>query len=124
LPPFRDALIYVPKLIDDGFRFHAITTVGRKHQVVREANLYDHYTATAFKEIHCLDGNECKGEYLKQYKDSGLFWIEDSVTNARIGQEHGLRSVLMNTPWNRDKPFNGPRVDSWSELYVMIKEAS
>lgn len=124
LPIFRDAwwgLTYLHDMY--GFKYHAISTVGKKHQIAREANLYDHLGATLFKQIDCLDGNECKSLYLKPYENSGLFWFEDSVSNAKIGQQLGLRAVVMNTPWNREKQFDGPRVDNWHQFVQLVEES-
>lgn len=122
LPIFRDANYGLHYLHNEhGYKFHAITTVGRKHQLARESNLYSHFDPIWFKQIDCLDYAECKSNVLMPYKGTGLFWLEDSITNAKIGQDLGLQSVVMNTPWNIEKDFNGPRVNNWIEFIDIVE---
>ena len=52
---------------------------------------------------------------LEKYKGSGLVWIEDRVDYAIDGDEMGLKTYMMDWPYNRE--YEGRRVSSWKEIY-------
>ena len=58
---------------------------------------------------------ESKKGVLEKYKGSGLVWIEDRVDYAIDGDEMGLKTYMMDWPYNRE--YEGRRVSSWKEIY-------
>jgi uncharacterized HAD superfamily protein len=87
-------------------------------------NLKKLFGETAFEKFVFLDTGADKDEALEPYRNSGYFWIEDKITNAQVGSELGLKSLLMEHGHNMD--FNDaaiPRVRNWKEIYnLIIKE--
>jgi hypothetical protein len=43
-------------------------------------------------------------------------WIEDRIDYAKDGLEVGLKTYLMDWPYNREG-WTGPRVKSWKDIY-------
>jgi hypothetical protein len=69
----------------------------------------------------CLDTGADKDSVLEQYRDSGLYWVEDKIKNAEVGRDIGLRSLLMSHGHNLDFKENGIRaVKNWREIYEII----
>ena len=124
LPPLRDAMHYVKKLHEEhGFVFHAITSLSLDKNAVhlREMNLKKLFGDTAFEKIVCLDTGADKDDALLPYKDSGLWWIEDKITNCELGIRLGLKSLLMEHGHNMDhEHLDIPHVKNWREVYDII----
>lgn len=124
LPPLRDAMHYI-KLMHEkhGYTFHAITSVSDDRNVakLREMNLKKLFGDTAFEHVECLPIGSSKAEYLAQFKDSKLYWIEDNVRNAVDGLQAGLKPLLMEHGYNMgySHPYI-PKVKNWSEIYDII----
>ena len=98
LPPLRDAMYYVEKLHKEhGYTFHCITSVSLDPNSIklREMNIHKLFGETAFPKIICLDTGAPKDAALYQYRDTGCWWIEDKVENAKLGADLGLNSLLM-----------------------------
>lgn len=122
LPPLRDSIHYVKKLHEEhGFVFHAITSLGKNmySQELRKKNLKKLFGSTVFEKFVFLDTGATKEEVLEPYKNSECYWIEDHYLNAKIGQELGLNSILMEHAYNMHHD-DIPRVKNWKELYEMI----
>ncbi len=125
LPPLQDAIKYVRKLHEEhGAVFHCITSLGTEPhaQRLREENLKRVFGETAFERVHCIDCGADKTEALKRYEDSGFIWVEDKPQNAEVGSELGLRSFLLNRPYNVDYKVHKSvtRVKNWKDLYEYI----
>jgi hypothetical protein len=127
LPPLRDAMYYVKRLHEEhGYVFHCITSLSKDENAceLRKMNLKKLFGETAFEKFVFLDTGADKDEALEPYRNSGYFWIEDKITNAQVGNELGLKSLLMEHGHNMD--FNDaaiPRVRNWKEIYnLIIKE--
>jgi FMN phosphatase YigB (HAD superfamily) len=122
LPPFRDAQEYVKKLAEDGWRFEVVSClhIDKYAQKLREKNL-KHLFGEVFDYINCsLDFKKSKLEFLKeQYKGKNYFWIEDNISHAESGKQVGLRSIVMDHPYNKN--WTGDRVYNWEGLYKLIK---
>jgi hypothetical protein len=98
LPAQRDAMYYVKKLVEKhGYRFHAITSLSLdpNAQKLREMNLHKLFGSTAFERIVCLDTGADKDEALEEYEGTGLYWIEDKISNAETGYKYGLQPLLL-----------------------------
>lgn len=124
LPPLRDAMYYVKRLHEEhGFVFHCITSLSKDEnaQELRKMNLKKLFGETAFEKFIFLDTGADKDEVLEQYRNTGYFWIEDKITNAVVGYELGLKSLLMEHGHNFE--YEHPeiqRVKNWKEVYERI----
>jgi hypothetical protein len=65
-------------------------------------NLNNVFGKGVVKKLVCLDTGADKHEALEEYKDSGLYWLEDKTENAECGLEFGLKSVLISHGHNDD----------------------
>ena len=123
LPPLRDAIHYVKKLHEEhGYVFHCITSLStnRNAQRLREMNLNKLFGETVFEEIVCLPTGADKDQALEPYRDSGLYWIEDKVENAEVGEQMGLRSIIMEHGFNMHYRGPIPLVKNWAQIYDII----
>ena len=124
LPPLRDAMFYVKRLHEEhGYVFHCITSLSTDEnaQELRRMNLRKLFGKTAFEKFIFLDTGADKDEALAPYKDTGLFWIEDKITNAQVGRDFGLKSLLMEHGHNMDyEDPEIPRVKNWKDVYERI----
>ena len=124
LPPLRDAMYYVKRLHEEhGYVFHCITSLTKDEnaQELRKMNLRKLFGQTAFEKFIFLDTGADKDEALEQYRDTGYWWIEDKITNAQVGQQLGLKSLLMEHGHNMDYEDNNiPRVKNWRDVYERI----
>ena len=124
LPPLRDAMYYVKRLHEEhGYVFHAITSLSKDSnaQALRTMNLQKLFGKTAFEKFVYLDTGADKDAALEPYRDTGCYWIEDKITNAQVGRDLGLKSLLMEHGHNMD--YNDPeipRVRNWREIYEII----
>lgn len=126
LPPYRDAIRYTRMLHEDhGCVFHAITSIGSDPLVVesRIENLYRVFGRSMFFDITCLNHSISKATVLKQYADSGCYWIEDDLNNAVLGKNLGLKPIVVNQLYNKVHSNSPPehkymfRVSNWKQIY-------
>lgn len=123
LPPLRDAIHYVKKLHEEhGFVFHCITSLSKNRNAkkLREMNLNKLFGETVFEEIVCLGTGDDKDYALQPYRDSELFWIEDKVENAEVGQHMGLKSIIMEHGFNINYLGPIPKVKNWAQIYDIV----
>jgi hypothetical protein len=125
LPALRDAMYYVKRLHEEhGYEFHCITSLSLDPNAykLREMNLNKLFGNTAFTRLVCLDTGADKDEALGEYKDSNLWWIEDKLENAVVGQNLGLKPILIEHGFNmRDQlPTGMTKVVNWKEIYNTI----
>jgi len=121
LPPLRDAVQYVTKMVDEGWQFIAITSLSTNKyaQKLREKNLAKLFGEDTFIEVQCLATGADKDEALAPYKDSGMWWIEDKPENALAGAKVGLKPLVVEHGFNMDcKDF--PLVKNWKEIYEIV----
>lgn len=125
IPAYKDAVQYVTKLHDDGWKFEVISSLDsdKYAQKLREENLI-HLFGDVFDFIDCgLDYTIGKEEYLiKRYSGKKFYWIEDSTKNAESGLKAGLISVIMDHDYNKE--WKGLRVKNWKEVYLLMKNDS
>ena len=125
LAPLRDAVYWVKRLHDEhGYKFTVITSFGNDEYSVklREINLRTHF-GDVFDRIICLPIGSIKQDILREYTDSGHWWVEDHPGNAEDGRRAGLRAVLIRHDYNQGHdvgPAAFPMVDNWKQLYSMI----
>lgn len=124
LPPLRDAMYYVKRLHEEhGYVFHCITSLTKDEnaQELRRMNLRKLFGETAFEKFVFLDTGADKDEALEPYRGSGLWWIEDKIVNCQVGQELGLKSLLVEHGHNMEFEHPEiPRVKNWREIYNRI----
>ena len=117
-------MYYIKKLHEKhGYRFHAITSLSRDRnaQELRKMNLRKLFGETTFEKFVFLDTGAAKDQVLEKYRDTGLWWVEDKITNAVAGTEVGLKSILVEHGHNMDFDHPEiPRVKNWQEIYQLI----
>jgi FMN phosphatase YigB (HAD superfamily) len=127
LKPFADSIEYVAKLADMGFRFTAVTSMSDHPdaKTYRTQNLKTLF-GDVFDEVVCLEMGASKANVLMRWADSKLFWIEDHMRQAEAGHEAGLRTVLINHPYNTHYTTDlFPKVSfetPWKEIYNLVRE--
>ena len=126
LPALRDAMFYIKRLHEEhGYVFHCITSLSEDTNAgkLRKMNLRKLFGKTAFEEFVILDTGASKDEALAEYKDTGLWWIEDKPENALAGLNVGLKPLLMEHGHNMS--FKHPdilRVKNWKMIYDLVTE--
>jgi FMN phosphatase YigB (HAD superfamily) len=123
LPPLRDAIHYVKKLHQEhGFIFHCITSLSNDDysQHLRTKNLREMFGDTVFEKYVYLDTGADKDEVLKEYRESGCYWIEDKPQNVDSGIDMGLEGILVAHAHNADYYGFAKRVRNWKEIYELI----
>lgn len=125
LPALRDAMYYVKRLHEEhGYVFRCITSLSTDKNAykLRKMNLEKLFGETAFEELVCLATGADKDEALEPYRDSGLYWIEDKLSNAVTGLDLGLKPILIEHGFNMhdDIPKGMTKVVSWKEIYNHI----
>ena len=122
LPALRDATHYVKRLHEEhGYIFRVITSLSTDKNAakLREMNLKKIF-GTAIESVICIETNAPKDDVLAEYKDSGMFWIEDKPENADVGHQLGLRSILMEHGHNMNHTCPYPIVKNWQQIYDII----
>ena len=118
IPAFKDSVEYVTRLAREGWRFDVVTMIGKDKYAhrLRKINL-QHLFGDVFDDIYCAgDFTKPKKEILQKYSGTNYMWIEDRIDYAKDGQEVGLKTYLMDWPYNREG-WVGPRVKSWKDIY-------
>lgn len=125
LPALRDAMFYVKRLHEEhGYEFHCITSLSLDPSAykLRKMNLEKLFGPTAFTRLVCLDTGAHKDEALAEYKDTGLYWVEDKMENAVTGQRFGLKPILMEHGFNMNDevPEGMYKALNWKDIYEHI----
>jgi hypothetical protein len=135
LPPLRDAVQYIQKLHrEHGYMFHVITSMSDDPyaQELRKMNLQKIFGNEMWHGFTFLPCGADKDEVLKEWKDTGYYWVEDKLENAVEGTRNGLESILIEHGHNmirsnteRDDPIwkegsNIPRFAKWKDVYNHI----
>jgi FMN phosphatase YigB (HAD superfamily) len=120
LKPLRDSVEVVESLFYAGYRIRVISSLSLDPWAakLREQNLRAIF-GPAVEQVICLECGADKDEALAPYKDSGLFWIEDKPKNAEVGQELGLKAILVEHEHNEAHPGLMIAKD-WKEIYEII----
>ena len=105
-----------------GYRFTVITSLSDNPRTLtkRRSNLYKVFGPELFEDIICLPHDAKKDSVLSKWKNSGLWWVEDVPQNAEAGIDQGLRSLLINRPYNLDFCTRALRVNNWDEILAII----
>ncbi len=126
LSPFKDSQEYVGRLKDEGFEFHAVTSIGTHKTTVanRIHNLEMLFGEDTFSSVNCIPVFGDKSQILKRWKDEKYMWIEDCPKNAEVGLNLGLFPILIMHPENAHSKLEVPRVSNenpWKEIYDMAQ---
>lgn len=126
LEAHRDSVETVAKLVDEGYEFHAITSIGTHEETVshRENNLKDLFGQDTFSSITCLEVFSDKRPTLSQWEDKKYMWIEDCPRNIEAGFDMGLFPIMISHPYNVKSEVVVPRVSNetpWQEIYDMCQ---
>jgi len=125
LEPFADSVEYVKKLSDCGFRFIIVTSISDHPdaKIYRTQNV-EKLFGKVFDNIVCLQMGASKAHMLSTWADSGYFWIEDHMRQAEAGYEAGLKTVLINHPYNfhysTDLFPTVSYITPWKEIFNMV----
>jgi len=124
LPPWRDAQEVVKLLVSEGWQLVVITTAGTHPWTygLRMTNLENVFGKDAIRSLHILPLHGDKGTELVKYKDTGLYWIEDKLSNAELGPWYGLNPLLMAADYNKNYVGPIPRVNTWQDIYRIIND--
>lgn len=127
LPAFRDSVYYVTKLHKEhGYKFRVITSLGtdKRASKLRELNLKKLF-GSAIDTVTCLDTDAPKDTELSAYQGTGMWWIEDKYENFKVGNELGLKSILVEHGFNmHEDTAGGFKASTWKEIYEIITAAS
>ena len=121
LSPLRDAVKYVRKLHEEhGYLFHVITsqTDDQLGQAYRKENLINVF-GDVFDGFTILKTGQNKDKVLAKWEGTECFWIEDKVSNLKMGNDVGLEGILISHSWNNDCD-DERKVKSWKEIYNII----
>lgn len=126
LGPWRDSVAGISKLKNAGWKIIVITTAGLHPWTygLRKSNLEKVFGEGAIDELYVLDMHGDKGEILKNYQDSGYFWIEDKPSNAELAYKYGLKPLLMNNPHNMSYTGGITRVNTWEDIYSKLNDTT
>jgi hypothetical protein len=122
LSPMRDAIKYVRKLHEEhGYIFHVITsqTNCRLAQEYRKENLINVF-GNVFDGFTILNTGQDKDEALKKWEGTECFWIEDKAANIKMGNDVGLRGILIDHSWNKTCTYECERARKWKDVYNII----
>lgn len=124
LPALRDSMHYIKRLHEEhGYVFHCITSLSKdlNAQELRKMNLKKLFGQTAFEKFIFLDTGESKDNVLKDYNNSGYWWIEDKWENCMAGLQVGLRPILVEHGHSLDFIHsNVVKVKNWREIYNLL----
>ena len=122
LSPMRDAIKYVRKLHEEhGYIFHVITsqTNCRLAQEYRKENLRNVF-GEVFDGFTILNTGQDKDVALKKWEGTECFWVEDKAANIKMGNDVGLRGILIDHTWNRTCTYECERARKWKDVYEII----
>jgi FMN phosphatase YigB (HAD superfamily) len=125
LPALRDARSGIGRLVENGYKFVAITAMGtdRYSLLARRYNLENIFGKGVFDDVIGTDmyDHDSKRSELRGY--DGHYWIEDRVDNAILGTEMGLDTILMDHAYNADfaeSEHGIKRVSCWANICDFI----
>jgi len=121
LPPLRDAVEYVTKLAEEGWKFICVTSLSTNKyaQKLRKKNIDKLFGCGVFEDVICLPTGADKDKVLQQFEGSNMWFVEDKVENALHGEAVGLRGLVMEHGYNMDDD-RVRRVKNWKDIYEIV----
>ena len=123
LPPHKDAIKYVKKLHEEhGYVFHVITSLSDDEysQHLRTKNLRELFGDTVFERYIYLDTGADKDQALEFYRNTECWWLEDKYENYKLGEQLGLKCLLMEHEHNKHAKDECRTINNWKEAYQII----
>ncbi len=120
-PAFAGRLAPMPQMSDAlralhavGYRLHIVTArpAGVRHATRRW--LMRHGVSGYIEDIHCVERTVDKVEIARMLRCSAF--VEDNYATAEALGAEGVRSYLLDAPYNRLPTRHSLRVDDWTEL--------
>ena len=110
LDPERDARSGVARLVEAGYVFTVITSLGTDPftMKLRIQNLENLFGKDTFDGIEFLDIGADKDEALSEWAGSEYYWIEDKAKNAEAGLQFDLKPILIDHLHNRN--YHHPQI--------------
>jgi hypothetical protein len=121
--PMPESQTWVKLLHAEGWTFIPITsqTTDIPAQELRKRRLKELFGGTVFSNFFILDTGADKDSALAEFHGTGLWWVEDKISNAKLGLDYGLRPLLYNHEYNQE--FEHPeicRVNNWKHIHKVI----
>lgn len=130
LEPLKDAVEYVEKLHNLGYKFIIVSAFSTCEQARgrRMRNLKNIF-GDAIHDVYGVEIGASKRYILDtNWGNSGMYWLEDHFGHAEAGYEVGLKPILVSNSTNtRFHTDLFPRVNSntpWREIYDIIASNS
>lgn len=123
LPPLRDAVYYMKRLnMFHGYKFHVITSLSTNKyaQKLRIQNLELLFGKELFDDFIFLGCGADKDDALLEYANSECWWIEDKPKNAEVGENFGLKPILVAHNHNAFAAHKFDRFWKWKGIYKHI----
>jgi FMN phosphatase YigB (HAD superfamily) len=120
LHAYEDALIYLPKLYNEGWKIVVITACGtdNKTYIMRKTNL-EAVFGNIFEDILTVNYLDSKLIHLNKYMST--WWIDDSFKHIEAGLEAGHKCIHLARV--HDKNIHHPNVKEakdWKNVYNII----
>ena len=121
--PMPDSQTWVKLLAAEGWTFIPITsqTSDIPAQCLRKRRMGELFGEHIFSNYHILGTGADKDSALAEFHNTGLYWVEDKPKNAVTGLKYGLKTILIDHPYNRD--FSHPditRVNNWQDIHRIV----
>ena len=122
-PPMPDSQTWVKLLHAEGWTFIPITsqTSDIPAQELRKRRLEELFGKNVFENYFIFETGASKDKALVEFRDTGLYWVEDKWTNAVAGLKYGLKPLFIDHPYNREYSHpNITRVNNWKEIHKIV----
>ena len=106
LSPHKDAVFGVAKLFQLGYQLIVVSCLDYEEKSIknRVENLNALFGADVFYDVICLGAFDDKkptlSRLLKQHP-CVTYYLEDNIKNVKIGQDLGLRPIVLRHPYNQ-----------------------
>ena len=122
-PPMPESQTWVKLLHAEGWTFIPISsqTSDIPAQELRKRRLEELFGKDTFQNYFILETGSDKDSILTEFRDTGLYWIEDKWTNALAGLKFGLKVLFINHPYNQE--YSHPditRVNNWQDIHKIV----
>ena len=122
-PPMPESQTWVKLLHAEGWTFIPITsqTSDIPAQELRKKRLTELFGKNVFQNYFIFDTGASKDAALNEFRNTGLYWVEDKWTNALAGLKYGLKTLFISHPYNKE--YSHPditRVSNWKEIHKIV----
>lgn len=127
MPPLRDVLDHFPRLVEAGYQFHALTSLGKDPYAgrLRRMNL-ENLFGDVWLEVECLPCGAPKALALYElsHRYPGAWWVEDHTNNIDDGLAAGFRGILVAHRHNEQYNGDAVRLATWREIadYILKED--